>query len=119
MQADDIPDPNCTITVYTEKTRVVGFISEWINAYTFISRKYCRPLLSLRPRQAPRACRTVLLSVLFTPVLIFREPREVLLVPDSQHCRRHPPLPHDPRGAAPRPKAPRPQGGQVPRHQHR
>lgn len=50
MQADDFPDPNCTITVYTEKTRVVGFISEWINAYTFISRKYLR---GLRYRCAP------------------------------------------------------------------
>lgn len=40
MQADEYPDPNCTITIYTsEKTTVIGFISEWINAYTFVSRK--------------------------------------------------------------------------------
>ncbi|XP_068916209.1 uncharacterized protein [Tenebrio molitor] len=47
MQADDFPDPNCTITVYTEKTRVVGFISEWINAYTFISQNQERFYLYL------------------------------------------------------------------------
>lgn len=38
-------DPNCTITVYAgpdpdRKSGVIGFISEWINAYTFVSRKY-------------------------------------------------------------------------------
>lgn len=38
-------DPNCTITIYAgsdtgKRSRVVGFISEWINAYTFLSRKY-------------------------------------------------------------------------------
>ncbi|CAH1103135.1 unnamed protein product [Psylliodes chrysocephalus] len=46
MLGDDVPDPNCTITVYVgtagqnEKTTVIGFVSEWINAYTFVSRKY-------------------------------------------------------------------------------
>lgn len=40
MQAD-IPDPNCTVTVYTgEENKVIGFISQWINAYTFVSREY-------------------------------------------------------------------------------
>ncbi|XP_063234247.1 uncharacterized protein LOC134537587 isoform X2 [Bacillus rossius redtenbacheri] len=42
MQGDHVSDEtntNCTITIYTnEKTRVIGFISEWINAYNFISR---------------------------------------------------------------------------------
>ncbi|XP_044256919.1 uncharacterized protein LOC123006471 isoform X6 [Tribolium madens] len=47
MQADDFPDPNCTITIYAEKTRVVGFISEWINAYTFISQNQERFYLYL------------------------------------------------------------------------
>jgi hypothetical protein len=46
MQGDDFSDEkfrentNCTITIYTnEKTRVIGFISEWLNAYKFLSRK--------------------------------------------------------------------------------
>ncbi|XP_069696017.1 uncharacterized protein [Periplaneta americana] len=44
MQGDDFSDEkfrenaNCTITIYTnEKTRVIGFISEWLNAYKFLS----------------------------------------------------------------------------------
>lgn len=42
MQDDDIsdektPEINCTIS---EKTTVIGFITEWINAYTFITRKF-------------------------------------------------------------------------------
>ncbi|KAF5303888.1 hypothetical protein FQR65_LT08082 [Abscondita terminalis] len=48
IQADEIPDPNCTITVYTvEKTSVIGFISEWINIYTFISQNEERLYLYL------------------------------------------------------------------------
>ncbi|KAJ8972802.1 hypothetical protein NQ317_014859 [Molorchus minor] len=48
----DIHDPNCTITVYvgsdpSEKTRVIGFLSEWINAYTFISQNKERFFLYL------------------------------------------------------------------------
>ncbi|XP_046986065.1 protein eva-1 [Schistocerca americana] len=45
MQGDDVSDEkvlennNCNITVNLEdKTNVIGFISEWINAYNFISR---------------------------------------------------------------------------------
>lgn len=40
-----IPDPNCTIiTVVTgdgedNDAKVIGFVTEWINAYTFVSRK--------------------------------------------------------------------------------
>ncbi|PNF31258.1 hypothetical protein B7P43_G13589, partial [Cryptotermes secundus] len=44
MQGDDFSDEkfrentNCTITIYTnEKTRAIGFISEWLNAYRFLS----------------------------------------------------------------------------------
>ncbi|XP_017778708.1 PREDICTED: protein eva-1 isoform X2 [Nicrophorus vespilloides] len=51
MQADDINDPNCTVTVYTappeEGTKVIGFISEWINAYTFVSQNQERFYLYL------------------------------------------------------------------------
>jgi len=46
MQGDDFSDEklrentNCTITIYTnEKTRAIGFVSEWLNAYEFLSRK--------------------------------------------------------------------------------
>lgn len=43
MLGDNIPEANCTMTVFTgssEKTKVIGFVSEWVNAYTFVSRKY-------------------------------------------------------------------------------
>lgn len=42
---NDIPEANCTMTVYTgssKKTEVIGFVSEWVNAYTFVSRKYVK-----------------------------------------------------------------------------
>ncbi|XP_018578877.1 protein eva-1 isoform X2 [Anoplophora glabripennis] len=52
MLADVIPDPNCTITVYagsdpSQKTGVIGFISEWINAYAFVSQNQERFFLYL------------------------------------------------------------------------
>ncbi|XP_049820369.1 protein eva-1 isoform X2 [Aethina tumida] len=45
-------DPNCTITIYAgsdtgKRSRVVGFISEWINAYTFLSQNQERFYLYL------------------------------------------------------------------------
>ncbi|CAG9816980.1 unnamed protein product [Phaedon cochleariae] len=46
----DVSEPNCTITVYVqtrEDKRVIGFVSEWINAYTFVSQNQERFFLYL------------------------------------------------------------------------
>uniref|UniRef100_A0A1Y1N8I5 SUEL-type lectin domain-containing protein n=1 Tax=Photinus pyralis TaxID=7054 RepID=A0A1Y1N8I5_PHOPY len=47
LQVDELHDHNCTITVYVEKTSVIGFVSEWINTYTFISQNQERLYLYL------------------------------------------------------------------------
>lgn len=54
MQGDDFSDEklrentNCTITIYTnEKTRAIGFVSEWLNAYEFLSQNQERFYLYL------------------------------------------------------------------------
>ncbi|KAL1138843.1 hypothetical protein AAG570_008905 [Ranatra chinensis] len=47
-ETDAGPTINCTITIYTNgKTRVIGFISEWINAYNFLSQNTERLYLYL------------------------------------------------------------------------
>lgn len=41
LDPDDLTQINCTVTIFTgEKTRVIGLISEWINTYHFMKRKY-------------------------------------------------------------------------------
>nr|XP_023011864.1 protein eva-1-like [Leptinotarsa decemlineata] len=72
---NDIPDPNCTITINVgsdqpQKTRVIGFVSEWINAYTFISQNQERFFLYLIVSVA--ASLLILLSFLVGRLLLQR-----------------------------------------------
>lgn len=50
---------------------------------------------------------------------VSREPRAVLLVPDREHRRRHPLMPHNSSGAVVGAAAPGAAWGEISRHQHR
>ncbi|KAG8309440.1 hypothetical protein J6590_085885 [Homalodisca vitripennis] len=54
VQGDSGPEQvtNCTVTpYYNEKTRVIGFISEWIHTYNFLSSKSVEFVATKKPYQ--------------------------------------------------------------------